>query len=82
MLYCSMKTAISLPDPLFAEADAVATRLGISRSELYATALAEYLAKFRDAQITAKLNAVYERPMPPDKVLRSAAKRLLEDETW
>lgn len=77
-----MKTAISLPDALFAEADAVATRLGVSRSELYATALAEYLAKFRDAQITAKLNAVYERPTPPDKALRAAAKRLFEDETW
>ncbi|MDZ7631520.1 MAG: hypothetical protein U5K74_09270 [Gemmatimonadaceae bacterium] len=41
-----MKTAISLPDALFDEADAVAYRLGVSRSQLYATALAEYIAKF------------------------------------
>ena len=30
----------------------------MSRSELYAVALAEYLAKHRDADVTAKLNEV------------------------
>lgn len=63
-----MKTAISLPDQLFKDADETAKRLGISRSELYATALAEYLARQSAAQITAKLNTVYQsvegRPEP------------------
>ena len=36
-----------------------ATSRGISRSELYATAVAEYLAKFRSEDITARLNEVY-----------------------
>jgi len=35
-----MKTAISLPDKLFESADALARRLGLSRSQLVATALA------------------------------------------
>ena len=54
-----MKTAISLPDDLFESADALAGRLGVSRSELYATALAEYVAKHRTARVTERLNAVY-----------------------
>ena len=54
-----MKTAISLPDKLFREADEFATRAGVSRSELYANAVAEYLARRNDAVITSRLDAVY-----------------------
>lgn len=54
-----MKTAISVPDPVFASADALAKRLGISRSQLYATALAEYVAKFQAAKVTERLDVVY-----------------------
>jgi len=54
-----MKTAISLPDELFEEADLLATQLGMSRSQLYGSALAEYLAKHRDSGITDALDRVY-----------------------
>ena len=54
-----MKTAISLPDDLFAATDALATRLGMSRSGLIAEALAEFIAKHRNAKISERLNAVY-----------------------
>jgi antitoxin MazE6 len=54
-----MKTAISLPDDLFASADALASRLGMSRSELYATAVAEFLAKHTASQVTAQLDQLY-----------------------
>jgi metal-responsive CopG/Arc/MetJ family transcriptional regulator len=54
-----MKTAISIPDELFESADALAARLGVSRSHLYATAIAELLAKHAGAQVTARLDAVY-----------------------
>ena len=57
-----MKTAISLPDKLFREADGFAARAGLSRSELYATAVAEYLARRNDAVVTARLDAVYASP--------------------
>ena len=62
MLYLGMKTAISLPDKLFHDADQFASRAGVSRSELYATALAEYLARRNDVVITARLDAVYGTP--------------------
>ncbi|MEO5837221.1 MAG: ribbon-helix-helix protein, CopG family [Acidimicrobiales bacterium] len=54
-----MKTAVSIPDPLFAAADELARRLGISRSELYARALARELASESDDTISARLDAVY-----------------------
>jgi metal-responsive CopG/Arc/MetJ family transcriptional regulator len=41
-----MKTAISLPDSVFAEAEALAQELGLSRSELYTQALQAYLSKY------------------------------------
>jgi metal-responsive CopG/Arc/MetJ family transcriptional regulator len=55
-----MKTAISLPDPLFKSGDQLARRLGVSRSELYARALAEFVAKHKASQYTERLNAVYD----------------------
>jgi metal-responsive CopG/Arc/MetJ family transcriptional regulator len=54
-----MKTAISLPDALFRAGDALAKRMKLSRSELYARALAEFLAKHRSERLTQRLNAVY-----------------------
>ena len=54
-----MKTAISLPDDLFAAADDLASRLGVSRSELYATAVEKYVAEMRSHGVTAQLDRVY-----------------------
>lgn len=54
-----MKTAVSIPDPLFEAADELARRLGISRSELYARALQHELASESDESVSARLDAVY-----------------------
>ena len=54
-----MKTAVSLPDELFAKADKLADRLGIARSQLYALALADYLDRHAAVGVTDQLNAVY-----------------------
>jgi len=40
-----MKTAVSVPDEVFDEAEHLAKRLKISRSELYAKALAEFVSR-------------------------------------
>jgi metal-responsive CopG/Arc/MetJ family transcriptional regulator len=55
-----MKTAVSLPDPLFEEADRLARQLGKSRSQLYADALRQYLERYRDEDITRRLNEIYD----------------------
>ncbi len=76
-----MKTAISIPDDLFESADALAEELGVSRSELYARAVEEYVAKARGSDITAKLNEVYaDEPSGLDPELRSAQARSVSAE--
>ena len=78
-----MKVAISLPDDLFESADALAEALGISRSELYATAVAEHLAKHRDQDVTSRLNQVYgEQPSGLAPELRRAQGRSLTADGW
>lgn len=56
-----MKTAVSLPDDLFRMAEASARRLGVSRSEFYAKAIADFLTKHQADAITERLNNVYSR---------------------
>jgi metal-responsive CopG/Arc/MetJ family transcriptional regulator len=56
-----MKTAISLPDPVFEQAEALAQQLGVSRSELYTKALQAYLKRYNRDQRLLKLNQVYAR---------------------
>jgi metal-responsive CopG/Arc/MetJ family transcriptional regulator len=78
-----MKTAISLPDELFAAADALAGRLGVSRSELYSTAVAEYLARHTPDEVTARLDEVYARePSALDPALRRVQRRSIGPEFW
>jgi metal-responsive CopG/Arc/MetJ family transcriptional regulator len=78
-----MKTAISLPDDLFRSGDALARRLGVSRSELYARALAEFLAKHKADHITQRLNVVYAaEDSRLDPAVAKAQARILPRETW
>ena len=78
-----MKTAISLPDDLFASAEALAERLGVSRSHLVATALAEFVAKHQSRKVTARLDAVYATEpgaLAPD--VRRAQTRAVSTDAW
>ncbi len=54
-----METAISLPDVVFEQAEALAQQLGLSRSELYTKALQAYLKRYNREQMLLKLNQVY-----------------------
>ncbi len=56
-----MKTAVSLPDALYEEAEKMASALGIPRSKLYAQAIEEFLTKTRSEYVTEKYNEVYAR---------------------
>jgi metal-responsive CopG/Arc/MetJ family transcriptional regulator len=77
-----MKTAISLPDGVFEQAELVAKRLKLSRSELYSRALAEYLTRHTDSEVTATIDAVIsEAGQPGDRVISAnGARRVLESE--
>jgi predicted transcriptional regulator len=56
-----MKTAVSVPDELFRSAEAAARRLRMSRSQLYATAIAEFLSRQQTNTVTERLNEIYGR---------------------
>ena len=79
-----MKTAISIPDDEFKRAEELAARLGVSRSELYRTALSEFMAQHAEEAITEKLNAVYEKEDEPssmsEALLRMQADSVPEEE--
>jgi len=55
----SMKTAVSVPDDLFRLAEVAARRLRVSRSQLYATAISEFLNRQQGDAVTERLNEVY-----------------------
>ena len=68
-----MKASISIPDPLFKEAEAAAKDLGLSRSKLIQTALEDFLRRRRDAEATASINRYIEK---------YGAELSEEDEVW
>lgn len=54
-----MKTAISIPDKVFRSAEGLAKRLGVSRSQLYSTAISEYLSRHHGKEVTEQLDSIY-----------------------
>lgn len=58
VILSAVKTAISIPDALFHEADRFAKRRAMSRSELYTRAVKAYVRQ--EERVTEELNAVFE----------------------
>jgi len=56
-----MKTAVSLPDRLYADAEKIAESMGIPRSQLFAKALEEFIGHHKKERITEKLNEIYDK---------------------
>jgi metal-responsive CopG/Arc/MetJ family transcriptional regulator len=80
-----MKTAISIPDSLFEEADRLAKARGWSRSELYSNAVTAYVNSERFSGVREKLDAVYgnnEEDSAIDPFLADAQARSLPKEKW
>ena len=78
-----MKTAISLPDEVYQQAESFARRARKTRSQLYAEALAEYLARHTPDSITEMMNLVCDRIADHETSFpQTAARRVLSHETW
>lgn len=78
-----MKTAISVPDPIFDEAERMARRMKRSRSELYSTALADYLARHTPDQVTEAMNRTLSAlGNDADEFVATASHRTLEHSEW
>lgn len=55
-----MKTAVSIPDAIFEQAELFARRTKRSRSQLFSDALSEYLARHSPDEITDAMNRVVD----------------------
>ena len=67
----SIKTAISIEKSLFAQANALARRMKVSRSRLFVLALEDFIREQENRELLEKINAVYAtEPDELEKTLR------------
>lgn len=78
-----MKTAVSIPGPVFQAAERLAKRLGIARSRLYSRALERYVAEAEKRDVTARLNQVHAKErVDLDAALAALQLASLPREPW
>ncbi len=80
-----MKTAVSIPDDVFNDAERLAARFQTSRSELYARALAEFIARHDEESVTRALDEVADEVREQDAdttAAKSMAHRALRRVEW
>ncbi len=78
-----MKTAISIPENVYVEAQRLARKLKKSRSQLYSEAIAEYIARHDDDEVTEAINRVCDEIDAEDSTWSAAAsRRVLERTEW
>jgi hypothetical protein len=78
-----MKTAISLPDEVFENAEQLASRLKVSRSELYARALQEYVCRHAPDAVTDAYDQICSELEPgADAFARRAAQATFKRVEW
>ncbi len=62
-----VKTAISLDESLFREAEEWAGKLGVSRSQFFAKALAEYVRERENEELLRRLNEAHADGLDPEE---------------
>ena len=83
VILCPMKTAVSIPDPVFHAAESLASRLGMSRSQLFREALEAYISAHDDEKVREALDDVYStESSEPDSALAQLQLASLPDEDW
>lgn len=78
-----MKVAVSIPDPVFSEAELLAWRLGTTRSDVYARALIAFIGAQAPDCVNQAMNDVVDAIGPaPDAFVRAATRRVLDQVEW
>ncbi|QQR79264.1 MAG: hypothetical protein IPJ69_07690 [Deltaproteobacteria bacterium] len=82
-----MKTAISIPNPLFEIIEDYARREKVSRSEVFVRAVKEFFLKHKNKKLLDQLNEVYSQSEPSESQLRQvsrsyAGKKLAQHSSW
>ena len=71
----TIKTAISIQEPLFKEVESLAREMRISKSQVFALAAREFIQQARSQDLLKKINRVYsEEPQYSEKALREKRK--------
>jgi metal-responsive CopG/Arc/MetJ family transcriptional regulator len=78
-----MKTAVSIPDEVFAKAERLARRSKRSRSEVFSAALSEYVARHSPDEVTEAMDRVCaDVGEQADRFVAAAGRRVLERSEW
>jgi metal-responsive CopG/Arc/MetJ family transcriptional regulator len=78
-----MKTAVTIPDDVFEKVERFARREKRSRSEVFSTALREYITRHAPDEVTEAINrAVDEIGDQKEEFVAAAAHRVLEKTEW
>ena len=82
-----VKTAISIEESLFREADELADEMNTSRSQLFEMAVSEFVHRQKSKKLLEEINSAYDdTPDAMEAKLRRAMKvkhrQLLESEKW
>lgn len=78
-----MKVAVSIPDPIFADADSLAAQLNTTRSGLYARALGEFVDRHAPDKVTEAMNkALADIDGTPDEFSQEIARRVFDRVEW
>ena len=56
----SVKTAISIQEPLFEQVEALASELNISRSRIFVLAIEEFIQRYQNRQLLEGINRAYD----------------------
>jgi predicted transcriptional regulator len=79
----SMKVAVSIPDDVFEHGEALAKRMKLPRSKIYAQALEAYVANQDPDLITSTLDEILQETGPQDtRFVRKAAFDILKKVEW
>jgi hypothetical protein len=78
-----MKVAVSVPDPLFREAEEVSRKLRVPRSQVYSRALAAFVRQYSQEEVTARLDTLVKRLKAEDRTpAEGPALEVLRRERW
>ena len=82
-----IKTAISIDETLFGQAEQAAQELNLTRSALYALAVREFLHRRAHELLTEELNAAYDGTIDPADAamfrgMRARQRRMAAEDPW
>lgn len=82
-----INTAISIHESLFRDTDAIAQEMHVSRSQVVALALEEFVHHYLNKKILEQIKEAYAETLTPDEKeildkMRLHQERLLDNDRW